>query len=161
MKKSKSSEYVLYIKSTEWRSKRKEALVYYGKKCCKCNRTHDLHVHHKTYERLGNELMLDLEVLCEECHYKHHGIAYTSVRKQKQKQKRTIDYKLQARRAVETKCWISEIFNEAVSTYNSSGVTGLQARFSKTKTRKLLKSKRFKSAIKTFKGFIQQQPTIT
>jgi 5-methylcytosine-specific restriction endonuclease McrA len=30
-------------------------------------------VHHKTYERLGNELIEDCEVLCEQCHDKLHG----------------------------------------------------------------------------------------
>jgi hypothetical protein len=30
-------------------------------------------VHHKTYERLGNELIEDCQVLCEQCHYKLHG----------------------------------------------------------------------------------------
>jgi len=148
MKVRKPSTYDLYIKSPEWRLKRTEALSYYGKKCNECNRTHDLHVHHKTYERLGNELMLDLEVLCEECHYKRHGIQYTPRKQKNKKQKRIIDYKLQAQRAVKTKCWISEVLDEAIQIYHMSGVIGLQVRFSKSKTRTLFKSKRFKLAIK-------------
>lgn len=34
-----------------------------------------LHVHHKTYVRLGKEHWSDLEVLCEYCHQEHHGHA--------------------------------------------------------------------------------------
>jgi hypothetical protein len=30
-------------------------------------------VHHKTYERLGNELIENCQVLCEQCHDKLHG----------------------------------------------------------------------------------------
>lgn len=32
----------------------------------------ELHVHHKTYERLGEERIEDIEILCRECHDKGH-----------------------------------------------------------------------------------------
>lgn len=32
-----------------------------------------IHVHHRTYERIGQERIADLEVLCAGCHAKHHG----------------------------------------------------------------------------------------
>jgi HNH endonuclease len=31
-----------------------------------------IHVHHKTYERFGEETDADLEVLCRKCHVAHH-----------------------------------------------------------------------------------------
>lgn len=38
----------------------------------RCPATRALQVHHKTYERLGEERDADLEVLCETCHKGHH-----------------------------------------------------------------------------------------
>ena len=34
--------------------------------------TDNLEVHHRTYERLGEELASDLTVLCNRCHHVHH-----------------------------------------------------------------------------------------
>lgn len=34
-----------------------------------------IHIHHKTYARVGRERMEDLEVLCEACHFAEHGIS--------------------------------------------------------------------------------------
>jgi 5-methylcytosine-specific restriction endonuclease McrA len=39
-----------------------------GAKCERCGRAGDLELHHKTYERLGNERFSDLELLCNPCH---------------------------------------------------------------------------------------------
>jgi 5-methylcytosine-specific restriction endonuclease McrA len=42
-------------------------------KCDHCGRrTHFLELHHRTYERLGRELITDLELLCEQCHRSKH-----------------------------------------------------------------------------------------
>lgn len=38
-------------------------------KCQTCLSVEDLEVHHKTYERLGDELPEDLITLCRECHH--------------------------------------------------------------------------------------------
>jgi 5-methylcytosine-specific restriction endonuclease McrA len=35
---------------------------------------HDLEVHHRIYERLGNEVLSYLVVLCRRCHQHYHGI---------------------------------------------------------------------------------------
>jgi hypothetical protein len=35
---------------------------------------HDLEVHHRIYERLGNEVLSCLVVLCRRCHQHYHGI---------------------------------------------------------------------------------------
>lgn len=79
------SQYSAYRRSNEWAQKRN--VKYYAQgvrdelgryKCDHCGdyfhrcRTE---VHHKTYERVGNEDLDDLEILCEDCHGKHHGIS--------------------------------------------------------------------------------------
>lgn len=69
------SQYRDYLGSPEWRIRRGFALEYYGAKCCLCNSTRKLNVHHRTYERLGAEKLADLIVLCEDCHAKFHGKA--------------------------------------------------------------------------------------
>ena len=61
-----------YLQSPIWKEKRAQALAYYGTLCGRCG-GYGTDVHHKTYERVGgNELMEDLEVLCRSCHEAHH-----------------------------------------------------------------------------------------
>jgi 5-methylcytosine-specific restriction endonuclease McrA len=62
-----------YINSGAWRhsSARLEELAASGFRCRLCNRSNaeiELHVHHRTYERLGTEEIGDLTTLCCECH---------------------------------------------------------------------------------------------
>jgi hypothetical protein len=67
----KRVQYRKYIKSQEWRTKAEEAKVSAGNRCQVCNRSRaevQLDAHHRTYERLGNELPEDITVLCRECH---------------------------------------------------------------------------------------------
>lgn len=63
-----------YLTTAHWQETRKRKLMAVGHKCQRCNRYHALEVHHLTYERLGEERMEDLEVLCPICHRKAHGI---------------------------------------------------------------------------------------
>ena len=70
---STSTSYAAYIKSDAWRFSpaRLAELLASGARCRICNdgrSTTILHVHHRTYERLGCELVEDLTTLCEECH---------------------------------------------------------------------------------------------
>lgn len=63
-----------YIKSEQWNIKRKERLRLDNYKCKLCSATNtELHVHHNSYENLGNEPMQDLITLCKECHSKFHS----------------------------------------------------------------------------------------
>jgi 5-methylcytosine-specific restriction endonuclease McrA len=66
-------DYQTYISSPEWREKATEAKRRAGYSCVLCACTGSLEVHHRTYERLGNELPSDLVVLCWRCHRRHHG----------------------------------------------------------------------------------------
>ena len=64
-----------YIKSTDWRTRANNAKKKAGWCCQLCNQTGDkstLHAHHRTYERLGNELPEDITVLCSDCHNRFH-----------------------------------------------------------------------------------------
>jgi hypothetical protein len=63
-----------YLRTPEWRRTRAAALHRAGH-ACSLDVTHasDLEVHHRTYERLGEELAGDLVVLCRDCHRIHHG----------------------------------------------------------------------------------------
>lgn len=75
MKHTKSS-YAAYLHSDHWKNLRKETLEV-TTSCERCSMPRwlaaivydqDLHVHHKTYERVGREDSRDLEVLCRRCH---------------------------------------------------------------------------------------------
>lgn len=67
-------DYYEYIKSDEWRAKADAAKERAGFRCQVCNAGLGivLHAHHRTYERLGNELPEDITVLCKRCHYTFH-----------------------------------------------------------------------------------------
>lgn len=71
--------YRTYINSTKWKMKRAARIIKAGHRCefatesgGRCVRTRSLTVHHNTYERLGNELDTDLDVLC----WFHHMVAH-------------------------------------------------------------------------------------
>jgi restriction endonuclease Mrr len=65
--------YRWYLRTPEWRRTRAAALARAGN-CCSLDVTHTdgLEVHHRTYERLGEEHEADLVVLCRRCHRLHH-----------------------------------------------------------------------------------------
>lgn len=68
------TNYNKYIRSEEWRKKAAEKRAEVGHCCELCSSSKSLQVHHLTYERLGAELMGDLQVLCGDCHMRAHGI---------------------------------------------------------------------------------------
>lgn len=65
--------YRLSLRTPEWRRTRAAALLR-ADNACSLDVTHigGLEVHHRTYERLGAELVTDLVVLCHSCHRLHH-----------------------------------------------------------------------------------------
>jgi hypothetical protein len=61
-----------YLKTRHWE---KVKHLYYMKNprnCGMCESTAILNLHHKTYERIGNEKMGDLICLCSQCHHRFH-----------------------------------------------------------------------------------------
>jgi hypothetical protein len=65
--------YKQYLNSTHWQ-KIKTTVYKKRRKCQICGKSFNLNIHHITYERLGKELLSDLVVLCQSCHYKAHKI---------------------------------------------------------------------------------------
>ena len=65
--------YADYLASKHWRNlKSRVRSVKTNQFCFICKRTNHLHVHHKTYDRLGNEHTSELMYLCETCHQNVH-----------------------------------------------------------------------------------------
>ena len=67
-------EYSKYLKSSKWERLRDRAIKRAKNKCQLCSGDKNLQVHHRTYQRLFNESLVDLTVLCERCHKHFHNI---------------------------------------------------------------------------------------
>lgn len=67
--------YPAYLRSPHWARKRAE---YHAsdltQACVLCASPDDVDLHHKTYERIGNEVLADLEPLCRRCHVALHTL---------------------------------------------------------------------------------------
>ncbi len=87
-----------YINSRRWKNKRKAKIKESGHFCNKCGSVRFLQVHHLTYERLGNELLEDLEILCDNCHRLEHGLPVTKEDREKVKKRRKHNKKLRRQR---------------------------------------------------------------
>jgi len=64
--------YEQYLRTDHWLKVRDAAIERANLRCALCNSGVNLHVHHRTYERLGRGLPGDLTVLCSACHDKFH-----------------------------------------------------------------------------------------
>lgn len=62
-----------YLSSLEWKKKRQLVLDRFGRKCGLCSSSFTLHAHHRSYDRLRDELIRDLVCLCHYCHRRFHG----------------------------------------------------------------------------------------
>lgn len=69
---TRPTSYHEYLASAQWQTTRALALSRAGHRCQVCNAPTSLDVHHRTYERLGEELPSDLTVLCRHCHTIFH-----------------------------------------------------------------------------------------
>jgi len=63
-----------YQKTPEWRSHRNRVLLRAGNKCELCHKSGRLDVHHRTYDRYGDELLSDLLALCRTWHRRFHDV---------------------------------------------------------------------------------------
>lgn len=66
------AKYQKYMRSEAWRSKRRQVLNRAKGRCEKCRERNADHVHHITYQQLGNEPLHDLIALCWQCHNDEH-----------------------------------------------------------------------------------------
>jgi hypothetical protein len=65
--------YKEYLQTPHWKHLREDKVRAAGHRCQLCNRgSVTFNVHHRTYERLGEELDEDLTVLCSDCHNTFH-----------------------------------------------------------------------------------------
>ncbi len=65
--------YSTYIKSNDWRKKRKYAIHVAEHQCVKCKiKNVPFEVHHLHYKTLYHERLEDVEVLCVPCHDRAH-----------------------------------------------------------------------------------------
>ena len=62
----------LYMRSDQWKKLKSQVLTIQNNQCKLCGSPYDLHLHHLTYERLGDETLSDLAVLCGQCHQTQH-----------------------------------------------------------------------------------------
>lgn len=75
-KESRRKSYRDYLRSPEWRERATAAKETAGWKCQICNKPGNyssLNAHHRTYDRVRNELPEDLIVLCGDCHDVFHA----------------------------------------------------------------------------------------
>lgn len=73
------NKYKEYIKSEKWKLKRQKVIDKVGYECEQCGKEHGLQVHHKTYDNLFNELLEDLQLLCNMCHLSKHDNHFNKV----------------------------------------------------------------------------------
>jgi len=64
--------YPAYLETPHWQNCREQALEAAQHRCAICNAANSLEVHHRTYERRGQESPGDLTVLCGDCHKLFH-----------------------------------------------------------------------------------------
>jgi 5-methylcytosine-specific restriction endonuclease McrA len=64
--------YKVYLKTPEWLFRKTDAIVRAEYRCQICYSPDKLNVHHRTYDRIGQERPGDLTVLCKECHELFH-----------------------------------------------------------------------------------------
>jgi len=65
-----------YLQSVSWKFRKIVMMRNFDNRCQLCYSSGDeitLHLHHRTYERLGSEKPSDLTLLCSGCHAKFHG----------------------------------------------------------------------------------------
>jgi DnaB-like helicase N terminal domain len=65
--------YQNYLRSDEWRAKRRLVMDRCGGLCEGCRNAPVSEVHHLTYEHVGDELLFELVGLCRECHQRVHS----------------------------------------------------------------------------------------
>jgi len=65
-------DYQKYLKTKHWAKIRAWIIALRGCKCEICGKSHQLRVHHLSYDRLGDPAPDDLRVLCMWCHRDQH-----------------------------------------------------------------------------------------
>lgn len=65
--------YHAYLRGEHWADVRQRFMASKLPKCCGgCGAVHGLALHHRTYKRIGTERLMDVILVCKECHAKIH-----------------------------------------------------------------------------------------
>lgn len=72
LERLKSMPYQEYLQTEHWQHVRHAALDAADYRCRLCNSSTHLHVHHRSYERRGEERHNDVIALCAACHQHFH-----------------------------------------------------------------------------------------
>lgn len=76
---ARSVYYAQYMNSPGWAAKRRLVLIRDGFQCQDCGQVlGPMHVHHMTYEHLGEEPLWDLITLCQDHHEERHCMWWRS-----------------------------------------------------------------------------------
>lgn len=70
---TRKGEYDAYLRSDEWRKKRKIVLERDGHVCQGCGANRATEVHHLTYQHIYHEFLFELTSLCAGCHDRIHS----------------------------------------------------------------------------------------
>jgi hypothetical protein len=62
------ARYTAAVRGTRWRNMKQDMIRLRGGRCERCGYQHGLELHHRNYDRLGRELISDLELVCHRCH---------------------------------------------------------------------------------------------
>ena len=62
--------YQEYLQSEHWKTTSRLAKEHYGNICNDCGNKENIEVHHLNYDRIGEERLEDLQLLCRYCHEK-------------------------------------------------------------------------------------------
>jgi hypothetical protein len=65
-------DYSTYLLTIGWKMRRDMAIWRAAGRCQVCYGMDRLEAHHRTYDRLGEEMDSDITVLCHECHELFH-----------------------------------------------------------------------------------------
>jgi hypothetical protein len=67
-----TKDYDTYINSRTWRARKVAYYATHARVCAACGTSENVHLHHRTYVRMGTELDADLTPLCEA----HHTVVH-------------------------------------------------------------------------------------
>lgn len=66
------AKYESHLRSEKWRDICRRVAERDKGLCQGCRQRSGVHVHHLTYDRMGDEMLFDLVLVCRECHEKIH-----------------------------------------------------------------------------------------
>lgn len=66
------ARYNTYLNSSAWKTLRERVMRRVAGRCEGCGLNEAVHVHHLTYEHVGQEFLWELRAVCGDCHHRLH-----------------------------------------------------------------------------------------